>query len=377
MFAKNERMLLMKPPLLYRFLKWYVFIGLRLFYRKLTIRDVQNVPQKGPVIFAINHQNAFMDAIVIATASSRNPWFLTRASVFDSAKARYWLRKLQMIPIYRFRDGHTNMKKNDEALETCKRLLTENETILIFPEGNHDCKWALRPLQKGIARIGFDTESALNFASGLKIVPVGLQYENYKRSWSDLLVSFGKPIELAGYQTLYEENPARAINLLLLDLRIGMESLIVDIQNTENHDELKQAIRNRPGRESNLVTRLQNDQQFLRLLQEEITIKVEKTEERGSSKSCIIYSILYYISLTLHIGALGLINLILKRFVKDHHWAASMKIATLLFGAPIVYFAQGLLLWSFTSFWPFVAAYLLLLPITALIVLHYRSACLK
>ncbi len=376
MFAKNERMLLMKPPLLYRFLKWYVFIGLRLFYRKLTIRDVQNVPQKGPVIFAINHQNAFMDAIVIATASSRNPWFLTRASVFDSAKARFWLRKLQMIPIYRFRDGHTNMKKNDEALETCKRLLTENETILIFPEGNHDCKWSLRPLQKGIARIGFDTESALNFSSGLKIVPVGLQYENYKRSWSDLLVSFGKPIELAGYQTLYEENPAKAINLLLLDLRAGMESLIVDIQNTELHDELQQAIKSRPNRESNLVKRLESDQQFLKFLQDDKTKIDEKPEAKGNSTSCIIGSIFYFISLVPHIGALGLINLILKKFVQDHHWASSMKIATLLFGAPFIYLAQGLILWSFTSL-AWIAAYLLILPVSAIFVLQYRSTCLK
>jgi 1-acyl-sn-glycerol-3-phosphate acyltransferase len=367
---------MIKPGLLYRFLKIYVYLGLRLFYRRLTIKDEHNVPLSGPVIFAINHQNAFMDAIVIATSSRRNPWFLTRASVFQSATARYWLNKLQMIPIYRFRDGHANMKKNDEALETCKRLLVENNTILIFPEGNHDSRWTLRPLQKGIARIAFATEIEMNFKSDLKIVPVGLQYENYLNSWSDLLVSFGKPISVKDYKAIYEDNSAKAVNVLLEDLRQAMESLMVSIHNQARYDDIHKAIKTREGREKNLFKRLENDQKFLLSLKDDFVAREEKPTKSKSLNACVLGRLFYFASLIPHLINLGLINWVLKKFVKDHHWASSIKIAVLLFGAPVIYFVQALLIWSFAGFWPWIVIYLLLLPPTAFHVLKYRSSCL-
>ncbi len=50
----------MRPSLLYRWLKIYVRLAFAAYYRRYRVQNVQNVPVTGPVIFAINHQNAFM-----------------------------------------------------------------------------------------------------------------------------------------------------------------------------------------------------------------------------------------------------------------------------------------------------------------------------
>lgn len=120
----------LKP--LYTFLKYYVPIGFRIYYRRFQIQHKERVPKTDPVIFAINHQNAFIDPMVIAVTSPRRPWFLTRASIFKSAIARFWLGSLKMLPIYRIRDGIDQVKRNDSAINRCKDLLLEGQTILIF-----------------------------------------------------------------------------------------------------------------------------------------------------------------------------------------------------------------------------------------------------
>ncbi len=366
----------MKPGLLYRFLKVYVLFGFNFFFRRFQIHNQEKVPLQGPVIFAINHQNAFMDALVIAVSSRRNPWFITRASVFASAMARFWLTKLQMLPIYRFRDGHANMKKNDEAMEHTRQLLKQNETILIFPEGNHDRHWSLRPLQKGIARMAFDLEKEAEFKAGLTIVPVGLQYENHLRSWTDLLVNFGEPIHVKDYQNLYEKQAAVAMNTLVADLKIAMQHLIIHIDPNENYDRIAQAVKNRPAREKDLYQRLLSDRSFI----EQIDLNQDQiTNQPKPSKKlfCTLGWILFLPAYIPHFLFVGLIHWLVKKVVKDDHWSHSIKYAAMIFLAPLFYVAEALLVWFITYSPMALFIFALLVPVTAFISLSFRAGCLR
>lgn len=375
--AMQHERISMKPGLLYRFLKWYVPVGFRFFYRKVHIRGLENIPADSPLIFAINHQNAFMDAIVVASTTPRNPWFITRASVFRSSVARYWLQKLQMLPIYRFRDGHAEMKKNDEAMEAVQKLLQQQEAILIFPEGNHNRNWALRPLQKGIARMAFSLEQQKNFRSGLMIVPVGLQYENHLRSGSEFLISYGKPIATADYHQLFEEQPAKAINALLHDLKESMLPLILHIEPTEKYDAIKSAVQNRTGRERNLTDRLFTDQQFIQALEKQELPAIQESNPLPKNKSCTWQWPLYFLSMLLHYPALYLTRFVVKKTVKDDHWTSSIKFAVLLFGAPIVYLLQALIGLLLGLSWPWLLAYAIALPLTGKLFVNLRGRCKK
>jgi 1-acyl-sn-glycerol-3-phosphate acyltransferase len=366
----------MRPGLLYRFLKLYVRFGFNFFFRRYQIHNQQKVPLQGPVIFAINHQNAFMDALVVAVSSKRNPWFITRASVFASATARFWLTKLQMLPIYRFRDGHANMKKNDEAMEHTRQLLHQNETILIFPEGNHDRHWSLRPLQKGIARMAFDLEKESDFNAGLTIVPVGLQYENHLRSWSDLLVNFGDPIHIKDYQSLYEKQAAVAMNTLVADLKTAMKRLIIHIEPNENYDEIAQAVKNRSNREKDLYQRLTSDRLYIENMS---LIQIQAiTQPKPSNKMfCKAGWLLFLPAIILHFPVVMIIKWLVNKVVKDDHWTHSIKYATMIFLAPLLYFAEALLLWFITQSPLVLIGFGLLVPVTAFICISFRAECLR
>src|SRR6187397_375723 len=122
--------------LFYRTLKAYCVIALDFYFRKWEIHGAKNIPD-GPVIFVPNHQNAFLDAIIVTCSSKKNPWYLTRANVFNKSFAAWLLNKIQMLPIYRFRDGYATLKKNDQVMEDIGKKLENGETVLIFAEGNH------------------------------------------------------------------------------------------------------------------------------------------------------------------------------------------------------------------------------------------------
>ncbi|MGB0432643.1 MAG: lysophospholipid acyltransferase family protein, partial [Bacteroidia bacterium] len=227
----------MKNSILYNALHSYVRLCSKLYFNKLHIKGLNNIPKNGPVIFASNHQNAFLDAILIHVTQPRHPHFLTRGDVFNNPIANKVLRSLKMRPIFRFRDGLKNVKRNQGTFSECYHILESGLALGVFPEGNHDLRFNLRPLQKGTARIVFDTESRNDFKLNIKIIPVGIQYYANQNARSDVLIQFGEPIcssdfaefkldEKTYHQTLTERIKAK------------MAQLIINIP-IENYDRIK------------------------------------------------------------------------------------------------------------------------------------------
>ncbi len=213
----------------YLFGRFWIKLGIKLFYRRIEIHGFENYPAKGPVLLAPNHQNAFMDALIPAVFAPRPIHFLVRADVFKSKFARYLFNSVNMMPVYRQRDGIANLTKNDEVFERCFKILRANGTLLIFPEATHLGVRRLRNLSKGFTRIAF---GALNEHEDLniQIVPVGLNYSNYSDSQSRLIVNFGKSLSIQDYLPLYAENPAKAMANLRTDVQERLENEIVHIE---------------------------------------------------------------------------------------------------------------------------------------------------
>lgn len=128
-------------------------------------------------MFLANHQNALMDALLIAAYSKKAPYFLTRSDVFNNSFLRAFFGLLRMIPIYRLRDGRDNLSRNQEIFETCAHLLQNKQSILIFPEANHNIQRRVRPLSTGFTRILFHTLDK-NPKIDIQLLPVGVNYKN-------------------------------------------------------------------------------------------------------------------------------------------------------------------------------------------------------
>ncbi|WP_406684171.1 lysophospholipid acyltransferase family protein [Seonamhaeicola sp. MEBiC1930] len=171
----------------------YLRLGMFFYFKKVVVYNIENIPRDKPVLLLGNHQNALLDPLLIATKGSRFSFFLTRAAVFKKKFVSYLLGSLQMLPVYRIRDGWNNLTNNNAIFETCSELLKEGEAIVIFPEGSHNLARCVRPLSKGFTRIVFDTlEKYPNI--DLQLVPVGLNYIHATQFSDSAAMYFGKAV---------------------------------------------------------------------------------------------------------------------------------------------------------------------------------------
>jgi 1-acyl-sn-glycerol-3-phosphate acyltransferase len=177
-------------------LKLWCKISLQFFFRKWEVHRHSPLLNT-PTIFLANHPNAFLDAILIACSISQKPWFLARGEVFKSKWSSWILSKLRMIPIFRFRDGHSSLRKNEDMINRCADLLVRGESILLFPEGENSIEGTLLPLQKGFVKIA---EAALKAKPDLNlaIVSVGINYTS-KGFGGTALVNVGEWINYSEF----------------------------------------------------------------------------------------------------------------------------------------------------------------------------------
>jgi 1-acyl-sn-glycerol-3-phosphate acyltransferase len=224
--------------LLYNFAEIYH----RFYYRRFKVINREKIPKKSPVIFAINHQNALMDALAVIFAVRSQKVFMARADIFRKKWIARMLYFIKILPAYRIRDGFHSVDQNKGVFKEVIQVLEHNRHFCILPEGNHFGEKRLRPLQKGAARLAFLAEEANDFKLGLSIVPVGLDYSNYYTAGSDLLVTFGDPIPVARYRELYIENPLLAISQLRDDIATGLRKVMIDISSEKHYKTIFSAI---------------------------------------------------------------------------------------------------------------------------------------
>lgn len=160
----------------YNIVKLWLRTGLFFYYGRMKVVGRGNIPKNKPIMLLANHQNALMDPLMIAMNCGVKPFFLARSDLFKNPFVSKFLHYLQMIPIYRFRDGIDTLKNNPAIFKKCADLLVQGETVMLFPEGNHGILRRVRwPMRKGFVRIIF---SALEKEPNLdiRILPVGLNY---------------------------------------------------------------------------------------------------------------------------------------------------------------------------------------------------------
>lgn len=230
----------------YALLKYFVdFWHNKIFYRKVIVLGRDNINPDDHIIFAPNHQNALMDALAVLCTLKRQPVFLARADIFKTRLIASILYFMKMLPVFRIRDGFTNLKHNDETFVKTIEVIKNKNGLVILPEGNHAGFRRLRLLKKGICRIAFQAEEETNFNLDIKIIPVGLEFSHYTRFRQVLTVVYGKPVAVSAFYGLYKENPQRAIIELKNHLSNHMKEIMVHIESEEDYeaiDELRSLV---------------------------------------------------------------------------------------------------------------------------------------
>ena len=210
-------------------------LGSRVFYKTHQVVGIENIPKDKPVLFAANHQNAFMDATVIGSNLKKPIYYMVRADIFKKKSVAKLLWAINMMPIFRQRDGANAVKKNEAIFDKCHDLLNEKKSILVFAEGNQGKQKKLRPLQKGIFRMGLGAEEK-HQGIDVHIVPIGLYYSDTVNMGAKLLIHIGKPMRIQDYAEACKTDDAITLNKMKITLSSRMSDLMIDIQNTEYYE---------------------------------------------------------------------------------------------------------------------------------------------
>lgn len=253
---------------------WINFSYKYIFYRRTEIRGRNKFRPNDPILFAPNHQNALMDALVFVTTLPQQPIFLARADIFKKKFVIRILNFLKIMPVYRIRDGYENLGKNQEVFDRCTEILRTGHSLCMFPEGNHNDKRFFRPLKKGLARIAFEAENQCNFELGLKIIPTGIDYSSYDNVRGRLTVSYADPITITDLKDLYRTDPQRAMRELNNRIRVNIEPHMIEIPWEDIYSTVMnlriiygarfRKRRNLPGR--TLFHKLDGDKEMIRMI---------------------------------------------------------------------------------------------------------------
>lgn len=220
-----------------------ISIALRLFFRRIETASVEKVLKDDPIIFVVNHPNGLVDPALVFVSLPRRVSFLAKSTLFKIPIGGKILKILEALPVYRRIDDGEDMSKNLETFRVCRELLAQNRCIAIFPEGISHDDTKLKPIKTGAARIALgalgvsDPKFKIQDSSlKLKIMAVGLFYTSKTAFRSEVLIRYGKLIEVEPVELDEKgEPPLEAI----LDLTAKIENALRDVTlNLESAEEL-------------------------------------------------------------------------------------------------------------------------------------------
>lgn len=218
--------------MLYRLLREVARIALQWFYRSVEVEGQHRIPARGPVILAANHNNALVDALLIASSIRREVRLTAKATLLENPLTRLIVHAVGIVPLRRAADeaatgAAPDPSRNQGAFEAVVRTLAANGVVLIFPEGRSHSEPELAPLRTGCARMALHARAT--GVSGISIVPIGLTFEDKARPRSRVMMQVGHPI-LVDARASTTEDPVAS---LVSDLDAGLRQVTL---NFHTHD---------------------------------------------------------------------------------------------------------------------------------------------
>ncbi|MBV8515970.1 MAG: 1-acyl-sn-glycerol-3-phosphate acyltransferase [Acidobacteria bacterium] len=169
--------------------------GTSLFFDAIEIEGAP--PADGPLLVVANHTNGLVDGLVITAAIQRRVSLTAKSTLKKNPllAAIIWLA--DAVPLYRRQDA-VDVAKNLDSFAAVRARLAGGGAVCIFPEGQSHSDASMREFKTGAARIALGCRGI-----GLKIVPVGLEYDAKQRFRSSVIVRFGDAIDADAFDDIH------------------------------------------------------------------------------------------------------------------------------------------------------------------------------
>ncbi len=279
-----------KIPVLYKILKiWANIFHNKLYYKKVYYLNTENIPSDGtPLVIVSNHQNSLNDAMgIVISLDLRRPRFLARADIFKKPLIAKFLRFFGLLPVYRQRDGMSNVKNNLEVFDSIIDFIDKGYTIALYPEAGHQDKHFLGKFFLSYTRLAFKAAERSNFEKEVFILPCANHYSDYFGWREEMMMIYGKPLSIKPYYELYKTQARKVQEKVNEIIREQIESMLLNITDVENYEAIyfllstygkKFAIKNNLN-PNKLPQKLTADKKLVALLQTAANNNREQTNQ--------------------------------------------------------------------------------------------------
>lgn len=228
--------------MIYKLFRLWANIAIRVFYGKIEFSGLENIPEGVPVLIASNHPNGFLEPIIMACLFPRPLHFMVRGDVFRKKWLKPILVSTNQIPIFRFKDGFSELRKNDSNLQEAYSALDKGAAIILFIEGGTINIKKLRPFQKGLARMASSYLERDGARQDLHILPVAINFVSPFVLRSRVILNVEQPFKAKDYFNDHEPKTAQ-IKKLTDDLYKIIKPLAFHVSDDKRQATLNKALK--------------------------------------------------------------------------------------------------------------------------------------
>lgn len=201
--------------------------AVRLYYPTIEVSGRERLPATGPVLFVANHAASLMDPAIVGITARRPVHFLAKAPLFDVPVLGAAMRALGMVPAFRGSDDRSQVARNLESLAAAAERIVAGGAVGIFPEGKSHDAMKVEKVRTGAARIA--QQAVAGGAKGLKIIPLGLNFEAKERFRSAVWVRVGDPVDAAAFLARHPEERV-AMRELTAEIDRRLKEIVVHLE---------------------------------------------------------------------------------------------------------------------------------------------------
>lgn len=396
------------------------YVNSGLYFRKEHIIGLENVPADGtPCIVVSNHQNCLNDPLCVCLQlTDRRMNFIARANVFKNPIFNKALRAMGLLPAYRMsHEGFGAINKNRSTMDAAGQALTDGETLMLYPEADHQDKRWLGTFKLGYLRIAFEAAEKMNFEQDVMVLPSCNHYSNYFHARTDMLIKFDKPISLKPYYKRYQESPREVMVELNQMIRSKIQAMMLHVEDLEHYDQIDflretgygtMYAREHGFKPNYLPSRLIADQQFVDKMQraaeehpeemeriyddtkryalglKELGIRDWLFNHNPGVEAAIIRGLglitllpLYIISIIPTCLMFLIPKIFIRKLIKDQMFVSSFNVAvSALVTMPLCLILPIILLWVFVGFW-WALGYFVAFPLMFILAWNYMRLFYK
>lgn len=214
-----------------RLLRAFARLVLKIFFRRVEVVGEERIPLDRPLVLVANHVNGLVDAALLVGPLPVWPRLLAKSTLWKNPIIRPFVEGARAIPVYRQQDK-VDTAGNEQMFEATHEVLISGGAIALFPEGKSHNEPRLQPLKTGLARIVLGAERKRP-GLGVRIVPVGLTFDEKESFRSRALVQVGEPIDPAPEAEMGgTDNPA-AVRSLTARVDQGLKEVTLNYPSWE------------------------------------------------------------------------------------------------------------------------------------------------